>query len=34
LATLEKPDGAVTVVNDREPGVVVDEILKDVGSRK
>jgi gluconokinase len=28
LATLEKPEDAVTVVNDREPGVVVDEILK------
>jgi gluconokinase len=31
LATLEKPDGAVTVVNDKEPGVVVDEILAQVG---
>jgi gluconokinase len=31
LATLEKPEDAVTVVNDREPGVVVDEILAQVG---
>jgi gluconokinase len=27
LATLEKPDDALTVVNDKSPGVIVDEIL-------
>ncbi len=31
LATLEKPKEAYTVVNDKTPGEVVDEILKHVG---
>jgi gluconokinase len=34
LSTLEKPKDALTVVNDKAPGEVVEEILKEVGSRK
>jgi gluconokinase len=34
LTTLEKPQGALSVVNDKAPEVIVDEILKEVGSRK
>jgi gluconokinase len=30
LKTLEKPADALTVVNDRSPGVIVDEILEHV----
>jgi len=33
LATLEKPKDALSVVNDKAPGEIVDEILKEVKSR-
>jgi len=34
FATLEKPKDALTVVNDKAPGEIVDEILKEVGNRE
>jgi gluconokinase len=34
LSTLEKPKDALTVVNDKAPGEIVDAILKEVGSRQ